>query len=189
MSADSSLIHELLRYGDYFLFPAVVIEGPIVTFIAGSLVAIGHFNFWFTYLVVIVADVTGDALYYGAGRFGRRGFQKKIGKWIGVTPEHLEKIEKRVKEHPTAFVLAGKFSHGIGGPILVASGLARMTPARFFTTTTLGTMVKSLILLGLGYYFGNSSLPFESYLRYFALASLVALLMLGWRYGKRFMAD
>ncbi len=137
------------------------------------------------YLSLVVADVTGDTFLYAVGRFGRRSLKKRLG---GLTEERLEKVKRRVDEHPAAFLITGKASHGIGGPILVAAGAIKMPLQQFLGINLAATAIKSIFLLGLGYYFSGSNLPFESYLRYLALISVVVLLFFGWKYGKRQVA-
>lgn len=183
------IIDSLFRTSYWFLFLAVVIEGPISTFVAGSIVALGHFSFWLTYLVVVSADVTGDIILYCIGRFGRRGVQSRIGVRMGITPQRLLIIEEKVSKHPVGFIITGKISHGVGGGILMAAGVVKMPFRKFLSISFLSTMVKSLIILGLGYYFGNTTLPVLSYLRYLALISFVLIIFFTWRFGQRYLKD
>lgn len=48
-----------------FLFPAAVVEGPIVTVIAGFLSSLGIFNIFIAYAVVVVSDIVGDIMHMG----------------------------------------------------------------------------------------------------------------------------
>jgi membrane protein DedA with SNARE-associated domain len=180
-----NIFNYLSNYGYYLLFPLVVVEGPITTFITGALVAVGHLNFWLTLLVIVLADSTGDIINYSLGRYSRHVFSRRIEKWMGVNKNKLAKIEKDLTENPTKFLVIGKASHGVGGPILIAAGLLKIDFRRFITVNFLATVVKSFIILTLGYYFGSSTGVFSVGLKYFSIISLGAIILFGWVYGKR----
>ena len=125
--------------------------------------AIGHFNFLLAYAFVVVADLTGDAAHYAVGRFGRHGYFAKMRQRMGATPKRIEYIEKQFHAHPWKVYFLGKALHGPGGVILIAAGFAKTPFRQFLVVNFFATLLKSLLILGLGYYFG-SSLAFGHYL-------------------------
>ena len=64
MPTPDAVIAILINYGYFLLFPIAVLEGPIISVIAGFLVLQGYFNILLVYAVMVVADLTGDFLYY-----------------------------------------------------------------------------------------------------------------------------
>ncbi|TSC90975.1 MAG: hypothetical protein CEN90_702 [Parcubacteria group bacterium Licking1014_17] len=145
----------LLAYRYLILFPIVVVEGPIVTVITGFFVSLGHLNAYLAYLVIVVADTTGDALHYLLGRTSRHRYASKIMGFLGINQKRLEHVELHFERHPIKTLLLGKITHGIGGIPLVAAGVAKMPFWRFIKINILVTLPKSLILLLIGYFFGN----------------------------------
>lgn len=66
------IISLLTAYKYFFLFPIVVVEGPIITVIAGFLSSLGYLNIIIAYLVVVAGDIVGDSAYYAIGFYGRK---------------------------------------------------------------------------------------------------------------------
>jgi len=150
------IIQQLTQYRYLLLFPFTIIEGPIVTIIAGLLVSLDKLNFLLTFLIVILGDLTGDCLYYLLGRWGKDTFIKRWGKYIGLTERRLSVVEKHFEQHSGKTLIAGKLSHGIGAAFLVAAGVAKMPFWKFLWFNTIATLPKSLILMLVGFYFGYS---------------------------------
>jgi membrane protein DedA with SNARE-associated domain len=183
----TDVIPQLIGYGYWFLFPAVLIEGPLVTFLAGWLIGLGVFHFWGALAVIVAADLVGDVFLYGVGRWGLRRLLP--AQTATEKPnKRIARLQRFFTEHPNRALLAGKFSHGIGGPILIAAGTAKVAPVRFLIITTLATIIKTAGLLWLGLALGGQSLPVANYFRYIALFSLLLVLAWGWWYDRRIMA-
>ena len=70
MTAADSVLQLLQAHGLLLLFPLAVIEGPIVTVVAGWLARLGHFRLEWAMPILILADLVGDSLLYGLGRAG-----------------------------------------------------------------------------------------------------------------------
>lgn len=172
------IISWLLLYRYYILFPIAVAEGPIITVFAGFLVSTGHFNFIVAYLVIVVADVIGDMLYYAVGRWGGRRGIRKWGHYFGVHDGRLPRLEEHFKKHPFKTLLSGKLAHGLGGIVLMVAGLAKMPFGQFLLYSLVLTVPKSLILLTLGYYFGSAYGQVSSWLDVISISVLVIALVL-----------
>lgn len=166
----------LQNYGYYLLFPITVIEGPIITILAGFLTSIGYLNAYIAYIVVVAGDLAGDALYYLLGRYGRDNWLKKWGKYVGITAENVKKLEDHYIEHAGKTLLAGKVLHGIGGVFLVSAGASRMPFWKFVWYNFLGSAPKSLMLMAAGYYFGKYLVKIDSILDAVALIVIVVTL-------------
>jgi len=167
------IIFLLDTYKYFLLFPIVVVEGPIITVIAGFLSSLGQLNLWLAYLVVVAGDIAGDAMYYGFGYYGRKGFIDRFGHYLGITNERVERLEKHFANHSGKTLIIGKLSHAIGGAVLVAAGVSRMPFKKFLWYTFLPTLPKSLVLLLIGFYFGEAYHRINIYLDYTALAMVI----------------
>ena len=165
------------NYKYLFLFPIVVIEGPIITVIAGLLVSLGHLNIFITYAVIVFGDMVGDSLYYVIGFYGRLGFVERWGHFLGMTKERVVKIENHFTNHTGKTLITGKLTHFAGAVILVAAGVAKVPYWKFIWYNFLPTIPKSLALLLLGYYFGKAYQQIDSYFNYIALAGSVVLVL------------
>jgi membrane-associated protein len=176
----------LMAYKYWALFPIAVIEGPIITVAAGFLVALGIFNPFIAYVVIVIGDTVGDALHYAVGYFGGKSFIDRWGKYLGVSLETIVPLEKSFADKGHSFFFWGKALHGIGGALLIAAGLIRYPFGKFLISNVLGTLVKSALLLIIGFYFGqflgriNSSLNIIAAIM-FALVPIALVLYFYWR--------
>ncbi|MFH0915624.1 MAG: DedA family protein [bacterium] len=171
------LVALLAAYTYAVLFPLTMVEGPIVTILAGYLAFLGYVNLFLVYAVVVAGDLTSDLLWYAAGRWGRRRYTGKWGRYIGITPERLLRIEKHFERHSGKTLVLGKLTQAVGALILVGAGAARVRPRRFIVFNLLATLPKSLLLLLFGYYFGKAYSQAGSLLNYVALGTLVLALL------------
>ena len=155
----SALSHFLVVLGPFtyaLLFPLAIAEGPLVTIVAGYLASRGYVDPFLVFAVVVSADLTGDLVLYGAGRWSRRGANVRWGRYLGITRENLELVEHHFRRHGGKTLLAGKAAQLVGALILFAAGAARMRPRRFLAFNVLATVPKSLILVLFGYFFGRA---------------------------------
>ncbi|MCL4354044.1 VTT domain-containing protein, partial [Patescibacteria group bacterium] len=125
------IIGWLLVYKYVILFPVMVIEGPIITIIAGFLSSLDFLNIFIVFPVIVVADLTGDFIYYSIGRWGREGFLDKWGHYFGINAEKVVKLENHFEKHTRKTLIFGKLSHAFGAPILVAAGIVKIPIGRF----------------------------------------------------------
>lgn len=162
----------LTTYKYFALFPLAVLEGPIITVIAGFFASLGYLNLIIAYTIIVVGDLAGDVLYYFLGRYGGRTFVDKWGKYLGADKEQVESLEKQFDKNGNKLLFIGKLSHGIGGAFLLAAGVIKMPFNRFLMSNMLATLIKSLALLLIGFYFGHAITSINSYLEKISLITL-----------------
>jgi membrane protein DedA with SNARE-associated domain len=187
----TSLIFKLLfTYSYLILFPLIVIEGPVVTIIAGFLVSLGFMDFIPTYLTIVSGDLVGDMLYYSAGRWWLNKAYKGVVKFFGIDMKFVKKLETAIKKNKGPFLFFGKLSHAIGGIILFAAGSAEIPIRDFLTFNFLATIPKSLILIAVGYYFGSTVSNFKKYLDFTVLGLFVlTLVLIGLYFGVTYISN
>ena len=171
-----SHIVQLFQHYKYLLiFPFAVFEGPIVTIIAGFLSSLRQLNFWLAFAVVAFGDLAGDSFYYALGRFGRKRFLEKYGKYVGLHMARVEKLELHFQNHPWKIFGFGKFAHGTGSLILAAAGLAKVPYFKFLGYNIPTTLANSLVLITIGFYFGHAYESFDTYFGYASLGFIAIL--------------
>ncbi len=173
----ATIIGWLLKYKYSILFPIAVIEGPIITILGGFLVAQGVLDLYAVYLLLVVGDLVGDSLYYAIGRFGGRRFIKRWGYIFGLKEKHLVAAETKFKAHPKKILLIGK-TQAWGSLTLVAAGITEMPYSSFLFINLIGTAVKTLLLLIIGYYFGQAYNSLAHYFDYFGIASIALTIII-----------
>lgn len=160
----------LIQYRYVLLFPLLVIEGPIVNLVAGFLSSAGGgmlMDVKIVFLIALVADIAGDTTYYMIGRYG---------KTLLLSPERLKAVEQYFKSHGVKTLIVGKFSHGIGWPLMVAAGSIHFPYRKFFMVNSWVSIVKSALITGLGYYFGTHYQAVAGYLGKVGIAISVIMI-------------
>lgn len=178
---DSSQIIELLtKYGYPVIFLLVLIEGPLVMIISSFFAAMGYLNIFFLYPLLVAADLIADILWYYAGYLGRKNIVNRWGRFIGLTPDKLDRFEKlsnKFKNHQGKILFIAKITHVIGFPFLVAAGIFRINIKKFIWFNFLATIPKVLFFMLLGYYFGEASEIISRYLEYGTLIGILLLIL------------
>lgn len=150
------IVQLLLEYRYLVLFPLAAIEGPMLGFITGSLVALGYFNLVPLYLTLVLADVIPDVTYYFIGRYGKeKKLVEKLGGKIGVTPERFGILHTLWHTHSIKAMMITKFSYGLSTPLLIVAGLVQLPLRRFIVLSALLAMLQYGVLISLGYFLGD----------------------------------
>ena len=61
------IVDLLFKFRYLILFPIAFLEGPAVAVIAGFMVAIGTMSFIPVYIILVLANIVGDIVYYSIG--------------------------------------------------------------------------------------------------------------------------
>jgi membrane protein DedA with SNARE-associated domain len=174
----SQIIQWLIHYKYFALFPIMVFEGPIITVIGGFLSSLGYLNIFLVYTTVVLGDLVGDSIYYALGYWGRNQFVEKWGRYVGVTAERVKRLEHHFEKNGGKTLILGKLTHAVGTAILLAAGVAKMPYGKFIWYNFVPTLPKSLILLLIGFYFGQSYAEFSKYLSYTAFVTIATAILL-----------
>jgi len=143
-------------HGIAILAPIAVLEGPIVTVIAGSLAQVGLLPLWQVILCVIIADVVGDCLLYAAGRGALGWMPARLLDRLGLTDARLGELARAFETKGMRVLVIGKLTHAAGFAVLIGAGAARMHLPRFVIANLLASIPKSLIFVAIGYLFGSA---------------------------------
>lgn len=160
----TEIIAILEHYKYLVIFPIAVLEGPIIIVISGFLVFLGYLNAVTAFCLLVVADMLGDSMYYSIGKYGGRSvWVKKYGKIFGYNENSELFLEEHFRKHKGKTFLLAKISHGIGGAVQMASGVAKVDYLEFLFFSFIGTVPKTFILMLLGYYAGSSYARIDKY--------------------------
>jgi membrane protein DedA with SNARE-associated domain len=162
--ASGALLALVLKYRYWIIFPIACIEGPIFSFLVGTLAGLGYFDVFLVYPIVVAGDLIPDTFLYYLGRYGKRAaLIAKYGGMIGVTEGHFEVIERVWHTHPRKTMLMAKLALGLSTPFLVSAGLAGIPVRVFYSVAVPVALLQHVVLLTLGYHFGTSYELVERY--------------------------
>ena len=178
---DPTELLTLLRdNGTTILAPLAVLEGPVVSVAAGWLASVGIMSLTKAYVILVLADLLGDWIWYMVGRFALTSLPLRYRWKLGLTTRRLTGFRRDFRASGGKFLLIGKLTHAAGLPVLIAAGAARMAMPEFLLFNLLGTMPKTALFLMIGYLGGNI-LNIQSWIGYATVPLLVVTAMLVYR--------
>lgn len=139
------------------IISAAIWQGRVTAIFAGAFIAQGYVNPVMTYIIFVVMDISGDFLYYRAGRVGghlARLFIKKSWSKKKKSGRVGQALERGL---PLGLFIA-KVTGVLSKPVIVAVGAAKMPLPKFWGITVPCTLISFVIYLAIGYLFGQSIL-------------------------------
>lgn len=133
----------------------VLLEGPVVTVIAGSLAGAGLVDWWTVWLVAVAADVLADTVFYALGRGGRHPLIGGVLDRLGLHAERRESLRENVGGRLPQVVLGAKLVDVGAIPAFLATGLAGVPYGRFLAWVVSATAVRAALLVGVGWAVGG----------------------------------
>lgn len=144
----------LLMVGESMVLP---IPSEAVLPPAGWLAFEGRMNLWLALVAATLGTIVGSLLSYGMGRYGLRPFLERWGKYVFVTPHHLDLTHAFFERRGGGWaIFLSRFIPVVRHLISIPAGSARMPLAPFVIATTLGGASWNLILLVAGYKLGEN---------------------------------
>ncbi len=197
------LIHQVWYVG---LFAASFLENlippipsEIIMPLWWYLAAIGKLNLIMVILVCSVGSTMGNIPYYFIGRFFDKKkiklFVARYGRYFFTKPEYVDDLYDIFEKNDRKIVFFGRFLPGARALIGLPAGSVRMNFVQFLWYTFAWTLVWTVFLVFLGYWFGVQYdivvQRLEEYKHIMYPSIIVAwLLLLGWvwmrkRWGKK----
>ncbi|AII14891.1 putative membrane protein, DedA family, type II (SNARE domain) [Campylobacter iguaniorum] len=161
----------------FFPFPSEVVMIP-----AGYLVFKGDMNVWIAFLAGVFGSLAGAIFNYYLCYFFGRGFIEKYGKYVGITPEKMDKFEKFFIKYGEISTFNCRLLPGIRQYISLPAGLAKMNMFRFCLFTSIGAGIWVAILMAIGYVLGDQKELIKEYLHTITIGLVIAVAIISVAY-------
>lgn len=135
------------------VFPPIPSE--IIMPVAGVTAANGRLQLWLVILSGTAGAMLGNIFWYLAAR--ALGIQRlrpiieKHGKWLTVSWHEVERAQRWMERHGTAFVMIGRVIPTMRSLVSVPAGLLKMSFRRFVIASTIGTLAWTALLANAGF--------------------------------------
>jgi membrane protein DedA with SNARE-associated domain len=150
-----TLAHLIEVYRYWVLVPLAFIEGPIVSFVAGTLASVGYINPYIALAILGARDIIVDTGCWLLGRYAKNlRITQRILAHFSVSNEAIDSVRNLWNEHGFRTMFISKLSYGISAAFLVVAGMVDIPFRRFFKYGIAITIFQYGILFFLGYFFG-----------------------------------
>ncbi|MCR4317205.1 MAG: DedA family protein [Planctomycetes bacterium] len=131
-------------------FPSEIVMIP-----AGYLAAQGKMDPYLAVLCAIVGSLIGAYINYAIAYYLGRPFLERWGKFLGLKPERLHRMEAFFERHGEVGTFTGRLITVVRQYISFPAGLAGMDLKKFSIYTGAGAGLWCALLCALGYWFGT----------------------------------
>ncbi|MBP2002479.1 membrane protein DedA with SNARE-associated domain [Paenibacillus shirakamiensis] len=168
-----------------------VIPSEIVLAYGGFLVYQGDLNFYGAVFFGTVGALIQQLILYYIGRWGGRPFLDKFGKYIKITPHHMDIAQNWFNKYGSGIVFTARFVPVMRQVISIPAGIAKMSVLRFSTLTILASIPWSFLFVYLGKILGTkwdtiheAAAPYVTPFILVAIAVLIVYLLIKWYSSK-----
>lgn len=143
---------EHLKYIGVFL--GAFIEGPATALAGGFLVKSQILLFIPTFIAHFIGDFCADMFYFFVGRKGTKRFRLWVEKKSKFSEKEVLGFKNKFDKHKLKIIFVGKLTHFLGLPAIIGIGLSDYSWKKFFVFNLIATIIKSFLLVALGYSVG-----------------------------------
>ncbi len=163
----------------FFPFPSEVAMIP-----AGYLASKGEMNLITAFIAGAGGSLAGAIFNYILGHKLGRPFLIKYGKYFFIKEETIKKTELFFQKYGSASTLFGRLIPGIRQYISLPAGVAKMPLLSFSIYTFIGAGIWCIVLLSLGYIFGEHEDKIQEAMHYI-LAGISILILVVYYYFRK----
>ena len=165
------------------IFPPIPSE--LIMPFAGYAAAKGDINPIGAVMAGGAGSLLGALAWYGVGfRLGAerlKGIAERHGRWLTVSESDVDRAQQWFDRYGDVAVCIGRLIPAVRSVISVPAGFARMGLRRFLLWSSIGTMVWTSLLTGLGYVLGTRFTEVDAWLKPVAWA-IIAIAVSGYLY-------
>jgi membrane protein DedA with SNARE-associated domain len=133
----------------------VPIASEVMLPLLGLGVHLKKFSFIDAFSVAVIGQLIGFITAYLLARRAGLGLIERGGHYLFISHLQILHVKRRFRNHSTTLMLLGLLTPGIHGYLGYTAGLVKLSVGRFIVTITLGTVIWTAALIGLGDFFGN----------------------------------
>jgi membrane protein DedA with SNARE-associated domain len=153
----------------------IPVPGETILIAAAVYAGAGRLNIFAVAVVAIVAAIVGDNVGYAIGRFGGRSLVLRLGKYVRLTSERLDKAEGFFRRYGGIVVTVARFIEGLRQANGIVAGISRMPWPKFLAFNALGATLWAGAWASIGYLAGDHITAIYNTVTRYGLYLLIAL--------------
>ena len=143
---------------------------------SGVLVQQGHLKLTYAILFGVLGAIVGNQIGYWVGHWAERPFLLNWGRYVRLTPERLDRVERLLTRHGGKAVFAARFFSVSRLLEALVAGMSRMRWGTFFLYSALGGAAWATAVVLVGCFFGEGWGKAQPWSR---LSPLLVVVLLG----------
>lgn len=180
----SALAPLVEHYGYFAVGGLILLEdfgvptpGETVLITAAFFAGFGNLNIVLVLLIAFIAAVIGDNIGFAIGDFGGRPLLERVGKYVLLTGERLDKAEAFFNRHGGKVVIIARFIEGLRQLNGIIAGISEMRWRSFVLFNTIGAALWVGLWGSVGYFGGNHIETIHKYGVYFSGVAAIAVVV------------
>jgi membrane protein DedA with SNARE-associated domain len=153
----------------------IPVPGETILVAAAVYAGAGRLNIWAVAVIAIVAAIIGDNIGYAIGRFGGRALVLRLGRYVRLTSERLDKAEGFFRRYGGIVVTVARFIEGLRQANGIVAGISRMPWPKFLAFNALGATLWAGSWSLIGYLAGDHITAIYNAVTRYGLYLLIAL--------------
>ncbi|MBV9084839.1 MAG: DedA family protein [Acidobacteriaceae bacterium] len=150
---------------------------------SGYLIATGRMNLWLTFAVGVAGSICGISLSYIIGRTAGHAAIYRYGRYLHVTPAHVDRIRRWFRRMGDWLLTFGYFIPGVRHFTALVAGMSGLEYPVFARFAYSGAVIWVSTFLAIGYFVGDewrgAVVLVERYSWFFA-GALAAAVVIAW---------
>lgn len=164
------------------IFLGLIVPGDTVILLSGFFAGKGNLSYPLALIAIIVGASVGDNAGFLLGRKLGRDWLRRVGPKFGYKKTNIERTELFWEHHGEKAIIIGDFMAYLRTFVPFFAGTSEMTQRRFFVWDLLAISVHAVLLLTLGFYFGDNWETIRSIFGGFSLLLLLIFLVMVYRF-------
>ena len=147
------------------MFMLMVIEGPIITYVAAFAASLDIFNVFYVLILSVLGDVVGDIILFFIGRVSKgKAVQKYENRRLN--PTRMGQLKMYLDENPGKAMAVIKLTPLLPIPGLILAGTSNIKFKKFLIYSVGISLIYCLSMVVLGFYSGIAFLTIAKYVKY-----------------------
>jgi membrane protein DedA with SNARE-associated domain len=177
-ASPTGLLRFFQTHGYAILLLLMILEGPIVTYVAAFASSLGIFDIYYVLILSLLGNLLGDFIAFSVGRIGNKVvIEKYINHWLKA--EKKDRIRNYLKNNPGKAIAVIKLTPPLPVPGLILAGTSDISLRTFLIYSLIVSGSYSLSMTLLGFYSGVAFGTISKYVKYieFTVGGTVLLIV------------
>lgn len=164
------------------VFLGAFLPGEVIALLSGFYAGQKILSFPLVVVLTMLGSLIGDNIGFLLGRHLGKKWLLKIGPWLGYREEKIERAEMFWKDHGDKAIFVGRFIAVARTFVPFLAGTSKVKHSRFFFYDFWGASFHAIVMVTLGYFFGENWQKISSAFGTIGLILFIILAVMVYKY-------